>query len=69
MKEKRISFGEYDAARIYEWRLAMNQGMRRDKCLLCCEMCVKLEKRLEDFIGKKETRHLQKLVADNPYFS
>lgn len=64
MKQRRISFSEYDANRIYEWKLALNQGLGES----CCEWCSYLEERLEKFIGKKDAEHLQKLVKKNPYF-
>ena len=63
-KEKRISFGEYDADRIYEWRLAMNQGLGER----CCDMCTEIEKRLEKFTGKKSAEFLKRQIKKHPYF-
>ena len=63
-KIKRISFGEFDASRLYEWKLALNQGLGES----CCENCTYIEKRLEKFIGKKESKFLQKQVKKYPYF-
>jgi len=64
MKEKRISFGKFDAERLYEWRLALKQGMKRS----CCENCDYIEKRLRKFLGKSSVRLLQQLVRQHPYF-
>ena len=61
---KRTSLSEYDARRIYEWRLALNQGIGES----CCEHCDVLEKRIADFIGKKDASWLRKLVKKHPYF-
>jgi len=61
---RRISFGEYDASRIYEWRLAMNQGMKER----CCENCELIEKRIAKFIGKEEVEFLKEQVKKYPYF-
>ncbi len=63
MKEKRISFGDFDAGRIYEWKLALNQGMKES----CCEHCSLVEKRIKKFLGKGALT-LEKLVEKNPYF-
>jgi hypothetical protein len=60
----RISFNNFDAERIYEWRLALKQGMDDS----CCDNCDFIEKRLRDFLGKKEVRFLQRLVRIHPYF-
>ena len=61
----RITFDEYDAARLYEWHLAVLQAMPEDKNCYCSE----LGKRLAKFIGEKEARRLQKLVKKNPSFT
>ena len=63
-KNKRISFSEYDANRIYEWRLALNQGMGEG----CCEICDDIEKRIEKFIGKKSSSWTKKQIKKHPYF-
>lgn len=63
MKEKRISFGDFDAQRIYEWRLALNQGLGEG----CCEHCKHIEKRLKKYLGSS-AKGLEKLVKKNPYF-
>jgi len=61
-KQKRISFGEYDATRIYEWKLALNQGLDGS----CCENCELIEKRIAKFIGNP--KRLKRIVETNPYF-
>jgi hypothetical protein len=61
---KRITFGEFDVSRIYEWRLALKQGMGEG----CCDGCALIEKRLRDFLGKKDAMFIQKMVNKNPYF-
>jgi len=63
-KKKRISFDDFDAERIYEWRLALKQGMGES----CCDNCDFIEKRLRNFIGKEAVRLLQRLVRIHPYF-
>ena len=61
---KRISFSEYDAERILEWRFAMKQGLGKS----CCEQCEGIQKRLEALVGKKEVRWLKRQVKRYPYF-
>ena len=61
---KRISFNQHDAADLYEWRLAVKQCIGEDSE---CAKCVRLEKRLRDFIGQKEAKWLQRQVRKNPY--
>ena len=63
-KNKRISFNDSDADRIYEWRLAMLQLMGES----CCEHCDHIEERIKKFIGEKSARFLQKQVKKHPYF-
>ena len=65
MTEKRISFNEYDACMIYEWRLAVKQCDKDDATL--CDHCNGLEKRLRDFIGLDNKRFYQRMVNKNPY--
>ena len=61
---KRISFAEFDAERIYEWYLAVLQCSSDEKQ---CSSCPRIAKRLEKFIGKSSTRTLKKLVKKHPY--
>jgi len=61
---ERITFNHYDAERIYEWRLALKQGIGEK----CCDNCNKIEKRLRNFLGHKDKRFIQRLVNKNPYF-
>ena len=64
MTNKRISFNEFDTTRIFEWRLALKQGMSES----CCENCDMIEKRIRDFLGKKDVQFLQRQVKKHPYF-
>lgn len=64
VKAKRISFGEFEAARIYEWWIALRQGLGER----CCENCDLIAARLSHFIGKRESKELARLVAKYPYF-
>lgn len=59
---KRISFSQYDATRILEWKYAMNQGLGES----CCEYCTSLEKRLEKIV--ENPKRLKAMVKKYPYF-
>ena len=60
----KISFNEEDAIRIYEWRLALKQGMGKS----CCEHCDLVEKDIKKFIGVKSATFIRKVVNKYPYF-
>lgn len=59
----RTSFNERELERIYEWRLALNQGMKD----VCCEECNKLEVKIAKKLGKTAFS-VKRLVKKNPYF-
>ncbi len=61
---RRLSLNDYQISRIYEWRLAMKQGMGE----VCCEHCNDIEKKLRDFLDKPTVKLLQRLVNKHPYF-
>ena len=61
--ENRISFNAWDASMLYEWFLALKQGIEID-----CVCCPILAKRLEKFIGEKWVKEKQKSVKEHPYF-
>ncbi|OGZ07313.1 MAG: hypothetical protein A3D65_00320 [Candidatus Lloydbacteria bacterium RIFCSPHIGHO2_02_FULL_50_13] len=63
-KERRISFGAYDAAHLYElaagrFFVSKNKGM--------CPVCFGLKKRLEKLIGKSEVRRIRRQIRKHPY--
>ena len=62
--DKVLVLSTHDAMRIYEWRLALKQGMNES----CCEYCDDIEKMIKKFIGLKESLHLKKQVKKHPYF-
>lgn len=63
LNKKRISFGELDAAHVYEW-LAMY--WRGEKQFGDCHQCQQLGRRLERFIRPSEVRRIKRLVARRP---
>lgn len=65
MKAKRISFDQYDAAELYEWKLAFSQCLGNDA--FPCHNCDKIEARLQQFIGEKEARRLRQQIKKHPY--
>jgi hypothetical protein len=68
-KMKRITFNDFDAGLIYEWRLALKQGLKRDgKEEDCCPHCKYIEKRLEKLLGS-HAKWIKKQVAKHPYFN
>lgn len=62
-KQKKISFNDFDAARLYEWSLAVEQCSGKFEC----HCCPKIQERLEKFIGKDEAKSLRRLVKKHPY--
>ena len=58
-EKSRISFSQYDAEHLYDLALEHFCVYEKEgKCVLC----LRLKKRLELFIGKKEATHIQKQV-------
>jgi len=55
----RISFSENDASHIHELALKNFQ--------VGCYTCDLIKKRLEKFIGEKETKRNKRIVKKNPY--
>ena len=66
---KRISFDEFDAARIFEWKLALEQGLEKEGKPMFCICCPPIRNRLAQFIGKPEENMLRREVKKNPYFA
>lgn len=62
----RISFLEYDAAHLYE--LAVENFCISKKEGIC-HTCLDLKKRLEKFIGEKETKRIRRRTKKYPYSS
>lgn len=63
-KNPRISFGQSDSAHLYELAFEhfcthKNEGI--------CPMCVDIKERLEEYIGQKETKSIQRLVRRHSY--
>ena len=56
---KRISFNTYEAGHLHELALEHFQEQ-------CC-LCETLKKRLEKFIGEKETRANKRIIKKNGY--
>ena len=68
-KVKRISFDEHEAPVIYEWWLALEQGLGKDAPeIAACGSCIATKKRLEIFLGKKHVASIKRLVKIHPYF-
>ena len=72
MKKKnnrRISFNDWDAFLLYEWWLALNDGLEKTRNTpIQCMCCPPIAKRLEKFLGKKEVKKIKKAIKENPYF-
>ena len=60
--EKRISFGFYEAAHLYE--LAMEHMCKHWEN---CGTCSHLQARLDKYLGKKEVAAIKKLLRKNGY--
>lgn len=58
-KSNRISFSEYDSIHLYELSLEHFQEG--------CFVCIKLKKRLQDFIGEKNTRRIKNVIKNRGY--
>ena len=63
-KNPRISFGQHDAAHLYELAL---EHFCTDKKEGICHMCADIRKRLEKYVGQKETKSIQRLVRRHGY--
>lgn len=62
--KKRISFGQFDAARIYELIVGLENGMGKKLECVCCPLILR---RLRRFIGESEARSLIRAVEKKPY--
>ncbi|MDP2704748.1 MAG: hypothetical protein Q8P01_06140 [bacterium] len=62
-QQKRISFGEFDAAHLYS--LAVENFCISEREGICFA-CVSLRARLEKMIGEKEARAIQRQVKKHP---
>lgn len=60
---KRTSFNERELEMIYEWRIALNQGLKD----VCCDECNRLELKIAIKLGKMALS-VRRLVKKNPYF-
>jgi hypothetical protein len=62
-REKRISFGDFDAAHVYS--LAV-ENFCVDKKEGVCFACLELKSRIEKFIGEKEAKYIQRQIKKYP---
>jgi hypothetical protein len=62
-KDRRISFGEFDAAHLYS--LALENFCVSGKEGVCAA-CVQLKQRLEKMIGPKEIQSIQRQAKKHP---
>ena len=63
VKDRRISFGEFDTAHLYS--LALENFCVSEK-EGGCATCVNLKQRLEKMIGPKEVRSIQRQAKKHP---
>lgn len=63
-KSPRISFGQYDAAHLYELALEHFCVSKKDGV---CLMCINLKQRLEKYIGHKEAQRIQRQIKKHGY--
>jgi hypothetical protein len=72
----RLSFSKSDAIHLYEylrfyWKTDYESEfwtpdiMKECGKFGCCPQCENIGKRLENFIGKKEVRYVDKLIKEN----
>lgn len=63
MKEnKRITFGQYEAAFLFEWYQAVHTVNP-----MMCTCCPPISKRLRKFVGEKTAKCIIRNVKRNPY--
>jgi hypothetical protein len=60
---KRLSLNERDAAHVYEWLRMYWTG---DEKFGNCALCELIGRRLERFIGPRETRRIASVVKSHP---
>jgi len=63
-KHSRISFGQYDAAHLYDLALEHFCVSKKEGV---CTMCANLKKRLEKYIGTKEAARIRRQIKKHGY--
>ena len=63
-KDKRISFHKHDAHHLYELAL---EHFCTEASGGNCYSCNQIKTRLEKFLGKKDVKHITKIIKKNGY--